>query len=176
MSGLSLQRVFDGRRDNAAVDLIARTTQALRTDSRFVEARTDPVGGALLADETPADLAADTLDQVLARVEWVEARGVRAAEFAARGHPVPAEVSALPSPLRDAALDALSDDHWRIGGVGIRRLILGASGAAQAELMRIEPGFGTPSHDHTAEELTLIVPGAYDDGHAWYGPGDLTVA
>jgi anti-sigma factor ChrR (cupin superfamily) len=32
--------------------------------------------------------------------------------------------------------------------------------------MRIEPGFGTPTHDHTAEELTLIVTGAYEDGHA----------
>jgi len=176
MTDLSLQQVFDGRRANAAVDLIARTTDALRTDSRFVEAPSDPLGGAFLGDETPADLSAEALDRVLARIEAADARDERAAEFAARGDSIAAEVAGLPSPLREAALAALTDDHWRLGGVGIRRLILGASGAAQAELMRIEPGFGTPTHDHTAEELTLIVTGAYDDGHAWYGPGDLTVA
>jgi putative transcriptional regulator len=176
MSDLSLQRIFEGRRHNAAVDLIARTTKALRTDSRFVEAPTDLLGGVLLSDETPIDLSADMLDQFPARIDAEQARDARAAEFAARGDSVAAEVAALPSPLREAALDALADDRWRLGGVGIRRLILGGSGAAQAELMRIEPGFGTPTHDHTAEELTLIVTGAYDDGHAWYGPGDLTVA
>jgi len=176
MPNASLQRVFDGRRDNAAVNLIARTTQALRTDSRFVEAPADPFGGAFLSEEAPADLHVEALDQVLTRIEAADALDARAAAFAARGDSIAAEVAALPSPLREAALDALTDDHWRLGGVGIRRLILGASGEAQAELMRIEPGFGTPTHDHTAEELTLIVTGAYDDGHAWYGPGDLTVA
>jgi len=176
MPDASLQRVFDGRRENAAVDLIARTAAALRTDSGFVEARTDPLGGAFLGDEAPADLSAKALDQVLARIEAADALDARAAEFAAHGDSIAAEVAGLPSPLREAALDALANERWRLGGVGIRRLILGASGAAQAELMRIEPGFGTPTHDHTAEELTLIVTGAYDDGHAWYGPGDLTVA
>jgi putative transcriptional regulator len=173
---MSLQHVFEDRRENAAIDLIARTTEALRTDSRFVERQADPLGGAFLGGETPADLSPEALDQVLARIEAAGARDTRAAEFAARGDSIDAEVAALPSPLREAALAALTDDRWRLGGVGIRRLILGASGAAQAELMRIEPGFGTPTHDHTAEELTLIVTGAYDDGHAWYGPGDLTVA
>lgn len=176
MPDASLQRVFDGRRENAAVDLIARTAAALRTDSGFVEARTDPLGGAFLGDEAPADLSAKALDQVLARIEAADAFDARAAEFAAHGDSIAAEVAGLPSPLREAALDALANDRWRLGGVGIRRLILGASGAAQAELMRIEPGFGTPAHDHTAEELTLIVTGAYDDGHAWYGPGDLSIA
>ncbi len=176
MNDMSLQHVFEDRRENAAIDLIARTTEALRTDSRFVETQADPLGGAFLGEETPADLSPAALDQVLARIEAAGARDTRAAEFATRGDSIDAEVAALPSPLREAALAALTADRWRLGGVGIRRLILGASDAAQAELMRIEPGFGTPTHDHTAEELTLIVTGAYDDGHAWYGPGDLTVA
>jgi putative transcriptional regulator len=176
MPDLSLQQVFEGRPANAAVDLIARTTQALRTDSRFVEAGTDSLGGVLLGDEAAADLSVEALDQVLARIEAADTCDARAAAFAARGDSIAAEVAALPSPLREAALDALADDRWRLGGLGIRRLILGASGAAQAELMRIEPGFGAPTHDHTARELTLIVTGAYDDGHAWYGPGDLSIA
>ena len=42
--------------------------------------------------------------------------------------------------------------------------------------MRIEPGFGAALHDHAAEELTLILTGAYHDGHARYAAGDLSVA
>ncbi len=176
MTDASLQQLFGQSRGNAAIDLIARTTAALRTDSRFVERPADALGGGFLGEEAPALMAPDALDHVMARIEAAAARDARAAEAAGRGDSITAEVAALPSPLREAALAALEVDHWRLGGLGIRRLILGESRHAQAELMRIEPGYGTPTHDHTAEELTLIVTGAYDDGHAWYGPGDLTVA
>ena len=90
MTDLSLRQVFEGRRGNAAIDLIARTTEALRTDSRFVETETDPVGGAFLGEETPADLLPDALDQVLTRIEAADVRDARAAEFAARGDSIAA--------------------------------------------------------------------------------------
>jgi putative transcriptional regulator len=176
MTTTSIDHLLAPKRGNPAIDLIARTTTALRTDARFVEQPSDLLGGGFLADEEPSDMDPDALGQALASIEAAGARDERAREAAARGDSIMAEVAGLPSPLREAALAALAADRWRLGGVGIRRLILGASGSAQAELMRIEPGFGTPTHDHTAEELTLIVTGAYEDGHAWYGPGDLTVA
>ena len=32
-----------------------------------------------------------------------------------------------------------------------------------------------PSHDHEAEEYTLVLTGAFHDGHARFGPGDINV-
>ena len=112
---------------------------------------------------------------MLARIEAEGAKDERAAERAAHGDPSLAEIAALPSPVREAALAALAHDHWRFGGLGIRRLPLGL-GAADCELMRIEPGHGAAPHDHDGDELTLILTGAYFDGHAHYGPGDVSLA
>ena len=172
----SLQQLFSDRRSDPAITLLARTISALRTDSQFVQADGDVVGGGFLAGEAAASLAPEALDRTLARIEAISALDERAAKAVKQGDSVTAEVAALPSPLRETALAALDADHWRFGGVGIRRLIIGSSGEAEVELMRIEPGYGVPTHDHTAEELTLIVTGAYEDGHAYYGPGDLSVA
>lgn len=175
MTQTSIAELLDWRRANPAIDLLVRTTTALRTDSCFVQRETDLLGGEFLAEESEVVMEAGALDEVLSRIDAAQALDARA--VAAEGRePMSAELAALPSPLREAALEALVDDRWRLGGLGIRRLILGESGEAQAELMRIEPGYGTPTHDHSAEELTLVVTGAYEDGHARYKAGDLTVA
>ena len=42
--------------------------------------------------------------------------------------------------------------------------------------MRIEPGMGAAEHDHDGDELTLILTGAYFDGHADYAAGDVSLA
>jgi putative transcriptional regulator len=46
----------------------------------------------------------------------------------------------------------------------------------KAVLMRIEPGVGVFGHDHAGDEVTLILTGAYNDGHARFGPGDVSLA
>ena len=134
------------------------------------------LGGALLGGEPATPPGSYAFDRVMARIDAEAARDLSVTNAVKRGDSITAEVAALPWPLRDVALATLEMDRWRLGGLGIRRLIIGSSGHAQVELMRIEPGYGVPTHDHTAEELTLIVTGAYDDGHAYYGPGDLSVA
>jgi putative transcriptional regulator len=77
--------------------------------------------------------------------------------------------------VREAALEALAHDRWRFGSPGLRRLPLDMGGT-HCELMRIEPGHGAAEHDHDGDELTLILTGAYSDGHAHYEPGDVSVA
>ena len=92
------------------------------------------------------------------------------------GGPHAGELLGLPAPVRDAGLKALGRRGWSFGGLGIKRLPLVASGGAITELVRVEPGRGAAEHDHTADELTLVLTGAYNDGHAHYGPGEISRA
>ena len=172
----SLDELFEARRADPAIDLLARTTAAMRADPDYFQREDDVAAALFLAAEEPAGLAADALARALAKIDDEAALDQRAAETVDRRDPWAAELQALPSPLREAALEALKHRGWTFGGFGIRRLALMAGDGAQAELMRVEPGFGAAPHDHKAEELTLIVTGAYDDGHGRYQAGDLSVA
>jgi putative transcriptional regulator len=173
----SLSSLFDERMSDPAIRLLAQTTAAMRSDPDYFHREDDVASGVFLAGEQPAGMADDALARALARIDADTALDRQASERADRGDERTAELMALPSPLREAALDALRRRGWTFGGFGIRRLaLLDGDGGAQAELMRVEPGFGAAEHDHAAEELTLIVTGAYDDGHGRYQAGDLSVA
>jgi putative transcriptional regulator len=177
MTAETLTTVFEAGRGNRAVELLAETTFAMRADARFVERQDDMTAAVFLAEEEPAAMAADALDRVLDRIDAVEALD-REAEAAARGRDgLGAEIAALPSPVREAAFKAMAEHHrWSFAGLGIQRLSLFADAGEHAELLRIEPGHGVADHDHEDEELTLVLTGAYHDGHAAYRPGDVSVA
>jgi putative transcriptional regulator len=170
-----LGELFDARISDPAIGLLAQTTAAMRADADYFRREDDVASGLFLAAEAPAGLSDDALNRALARIDAVSDLDQRAAEQTA-GDERAAELRALPSPLREAALEALKHRGWTFGGFGIRRLALMAGDGTEAELMRVEPGFGAAEHDHAAEELTLIVTGAYDDGHGRYQAGDLSVA
>lgn len=171
----SLQAYLADRGDDPALALFGRALAAMRADPGYLVLEADPVGGSLLAAEAPAALSATALDQVLARIEAAEAADRRAAPRPAGGGPVPGEIARLPGPVRDAALAALEHDRWRMARPGLVRLPLDF-GATHCELMRIEPGVGAAEHDHDGDELTLILTGAYSDGHAHYAAGDVSLA
>jgi putative transcriptional regulator len=172
---ISLNQYFHARRNDPAIALMAETTAAMRADARFLERPDDMAGGALLGDEAPASLAADALNAVMARIDEGVDRDRSAAESALGGDWAD-EIAALPSPVREAAQAALARGHWTFGGFGIRRLPLITGEGSVAELMRIEPGRGVVDHDHMADELTLVLTGGYQDGHAHYAAGDVSLA
>jgi putative transcriptional regulator len=172
----SLGELFETRKADPAIALLERTTAAMRADPDYLHREDDVASGMFLASEEPAGLSADALARALAKIDAEAALDQNAAEQVDAGDPKMAELLALPSPLREAALEALKHRGWTFGGFGIRRLALMDGDGTQAELMRVEPGFGAAQHDHQAEELTLIVTGAYDDGHDRYQAGDLSVA
>ena len=175
MNAAALSDLFAQRRADPAIRLIAETTAAMRADANFVERPLDAAAGALLSDETPAVLGPDALDAVMSRIESAGEADRHAAASIGHGRWAD-EIATLPSPLREAALDALKTAKWEFVGFGIRRLPLLTGDGTFAELMRVEPGHGVADHDHEAEELTLIVTGGYFDSHDHYGPGDLSVA
>ena len=159
------------------VRLLAETTAALRADPGFVARDDDAAAAEFLKAEAPVALRAAAFQDVLSKIGEAQDRDVAAVAAAVAGaDPRRAEIAALPSPVREIALDALDRTAWSFGGFGIRRLPLAVGGKAHVELMRIQPGFGAAEHDHAAEELTLILTGAYHDGHDRYAAGDLSVA
>jgi putative transcriptional regulator len=83
----------------------------------------------------------------------------------------------LPDPLREAVFESMAAGRkWRFLGFGIRGLKLKIGGEGETELLRIEPGHGVAPHDHDGEEYTLVVTGAFHDGHERFGPGDVNIA
>jgi len=171
----SLEAFLDARSD-PAIRLLAQTTRALRADADYLCESDDADGGARLSDEAPAGLSPNALDRALSLIDEAEALDRRAAKQAKGGDARAAELAALPSPLREAAFEALQHHGWRFGGFGIRRLALLAGPQTQAELLRVEPGFGAARHDHDGDELTLVVTGAYRDSEGLYRKGDVALA
>ena len=175
MTALSLHQMLYARGDDPAIRLLADTIANLRADADFEALPTDLAAGALLSEETPISLDSDALDTVLARIDAASHLDTAAKTRAAKGKWAD-EIAALPSPLREAALEALDHSDWQFLAFGIRRLPLRIKGGGFAELMRVEPGAGVADHDHAADELTLIVTGGYHDGHAHYGAGEVSLA
>jgi putative transcriptional regulator len=127
----------------------------------------EAVAGVLLEAETPADLAPDALARAFAAID---------ASAAPAKQPVYPELIKLPRRLVDTMLAAEAATGWKLAAPGIRKLKLGLSGEARAELFRIDAGVAIPWHTHKGQELTLCLVGGFSDGQGSYGPGDFTIA
>jgi putative transcriptional regulator len=136
----------------------------------------DVVGGAFLEDEAPAALSANAAEQAFARIDALQTIDSRARSAAGAAGRELGEVLMLPDPLREAVFDAMGEGRrWKFLGFGIRSLKLPMDGGGETQLLRIEPGANVAEHDHEGEEYTLVVTGAFHDGHDRYGPGDVNV-
>lgn len=156
---------------------LMEATAAVLRGERTAPREEDAVGGAFLEGETPLPLAVDAVDQALARIDALEAFYDQARTAAAGAGKRLNEVLALPEPLREAVFEAISAGRkWRLLGFGIRGLKLAVGGGGETELLRIEPGRGVAPHDHDGDEYTLVVTGAFHDGHERFGPGDVNIA
>jgi len=175
MSAASLSTYVSARAGDPAMDMLIRTTEAVRADASFFAREDDTAACVFLTEETPEALAPEAFAQVMARIEDEQTRDHLAAQRV-RGDALRAEIARLPSPTREAALDALDHGRWRFAGLGIRRLRLAVDSEAHVELMRIEPGRGVAPHAHGGDEVTLVLTGAYFDGFEHYGPGDISLA
>ncbi len=136
----------------------------------------EAVSGAMFEAETPAPLRPDALERVFARIvnEPADAAAMRA--VLNRNDALLAEISTLPALLQDAAIRALSRRKWRSPKPGVRTLDLDTESQGAVELIRVEPGVSIPRHTHEGREYTLVLTGAFDDGRARFGVGDICFA
>tara|TARA_R110002072_G_scaffold150291_4_gene298584 strand:+ start:1249 stop:1932 length:684 start_codon:yes stop_codon:yes gene_type:complete len=164
---------------NAPLRLLARTYVETNAGAAAALDDLDTAGGAFLMSETPARMADNSLETALALIDALEsgsgeAAGLKPANRQAAvsgAHKALNELAWLPEHLRDQVLE--HGARWKFAAPGVRRINLLAEDGAKAELLRIEPGHGSPSHTHEGREFTLVLTGAFHDGHARYEAGDL---
>jgi putative transcriptional regulator len=135
---------------------------ACRAATRLGEA----VGGALLAELPPTDMAPDTLSRLLSRLD-APASVIRRREepiALAAGVPLPACLAGLVRPV------------WRWIAPGVSRIVVAAPGATAHErifLLRVAPGSRLPDHGHSGWEAACVLSGSFTDVTGEYGPGDV---
>ncbi len=128
----------------------------------------ESVGGVLLSDLPPADLARDALSRVLSRIDQGEGAGTKPLVHAA-----PPDLAMLPKAARSYPLG-----RWRWMGPGVhwRPIEVPNDPGARVFLLKAAPGTKMPHHTHTGTELTLVLSGAFAHEGGHYGPGDIDEA
>jgi putative transcriptional regulator len=151
-----------------AFNLVVATHISMCDDCRAALAEYDAVGGAVMMDSAPVDVAEDALAATLAMID--------SGKFAQKAAPKTAEVSLFPAPLQDYVSGDIDSLKWRKVGGGVSQLVLKTSKEASVRLLRIPAGTAVPDHGHRGTELTLVLQGAFTDETDRFGAGDVEVA
>lgn len=150
---------------SCAQRLVVETHLALCARSRAWAGTLEDIGGVLIDDIDPQDVAPDALDRVLARIDAIPAEPNIAAPDS--------EIATLPEPLQRYPMTP-----WRKAGRGtlIRRVLTPEEGDHRVIMFKIDPGRRMPQHTHSGQELTCVISGSYSDKCGRYGPGDFEEA
>jgi len=146
--------------------LAAHMETCSRCRSRLSEA--EMLGGELLSELRPAEMASSDLSGFWERLDTMPAGEPVEKEERPRTRGVPAVLA----PYLDGDLDTIS---WRNLVPGIRQHAIEGvdSGNGSIRLLSIAPGTTIPDHTHGGGELTLVLRGSYTDEIGHFRPGDL---
>lgn len=133
----------------------------------------DRVGGALMQQQEPAPLSSSARDAMLSRLAREPAAPVSAPAIRASGAaPEALDGDRMPAPLRPYFGETFSGLRWRTIGPGVHHIRGPRMEGGDLMLLRIAPGRSVPLHSHGANELTVVLRGAYDDMLGHFAPGD----
>lgn len=151
-----------------AFNLVVATHISMCDTCRAALAEYDAVGGEVMLDSDPVNVAENALEATLALID-----GGKLVE-----KPTPARVqnSVFPGPLQDYVRGDIDSLKWRKVGGGVSQLVLNTSKDASVRLLRIPAGTAVPDHGHRGTELTLVLQGAFTDEEDRFGAGDVEVA
>lgn len=150
------------------VGLAVATHLALNPAARARYRRYEAVGGALLDELEPVDLAPDAwgrLEHLLDDQEVLE-HDCRAV----------APDLILPHPLRDYLPGPFDQLRWRNYGAAAEIELSIRAPGYRTTLIRVRAGRQVPQHTHEGSELTVVLDGAFHDETGRYGRGDLVIA
>lgn len=150
-----------------AFSLVIATHVSLCDECRARLMAFDAVGGAVLENAPALEMAPDSFEATLARIEGKGPTATRSQ---------PTRRSVLPAPLVDYVGEDLSGVRWRSLGMGVKHAILPTDRAATVRLISIPAGLMVPDHGHRGLELTLVLQGAFKDAADRFGPGDIEVS
>lgn len=130
------------------------------------------LGGALLVEEQPRALEAGAWERTLQRIDAKMPEVSLAPRSPA---PRPELPGGTPWP---ASLRGCDIGPWRWMGPDMRfaRIVPPRRHEGSLFLLRIGEGRSLPRHTHSAEELTQVLCGTFDDGRGVFGPGDFDAA
>jgi len=151
-----------------AFNLVVATHISMCDECRAALAEYETVGGEVMLDTEPADIAEDALAATLAMID--------SGTISERPAPVRTRDSLFPGPLQDYVNGDVDSLKWRKVGGGVSQLVLETSKEATVRLLRIPAGTAVPDHGHRGTELTLVLQGAFTDAEDRFGTGDLEVA
>ena len=151
-----------------AFNLVVATHISMCDTCRAALAEYEAVGGEVMLDSDPAEMAEDALAATMAMIE----RGVDVAPVA----PKRRVESIFPGPLQDYVSGDVDSLKWRKIGGGVSQMVLETSSEATVRLLRIPGGTAVPDHGHNGTELTLVLQGAFVDETDRFGAGDVEVA
>ncbi len=151
-----------------AFNLVVATHITMCDTCRAALAEYEAVGGEVMLDSNPVDVAEDALAATLALID-----GGTLTETPA---PARAKNSIFPGPLQDYVSGDIDSLKWRKIGGGVSQLVLDTDGDASVRLLRIPAGTAVPDHGHHGTELTLVLQGAFTDEEDRFGAGDVEVA
>jgi putative transcriptional regulator len=150
------------------VGLAVATHLALNLAARERYRRYEALGGALLEELDPVELAGDAW----ARLEALLV-DPPAAELDCRA--VAADLR-LPQPLRGYLPGPLETLRWRSYGAAAEIEVPIRAPGYRTTLIRVRAGRRVPQHTHEGSELTVVLDGAFHDETGHYGRGDLVIA
>jgi len=127
----------------------------------------EAAGGEMLEDLPAAEMGADALDAVLARLDTPAPQPAPTAKAEA-----PADWIRVP----DEVAQAVSRKRWVAPGVWIAPVDTGRPGGPLSYLLRVGAGMRMPQHTHDGCELTIVLKGAFADGEQLFAAGDLAEA
>lgn len=172
--------------------LLVATQMTLSPETRAEVRALESLGGALLEETEPAEMAPHALDSVLARLdEKPRAASVAAGRRAGKAGDAVAEAGSsvgtssvddetarlLPAPLRVYLEGRVSDLPWRQRGGQVAECeLLPDHAGYRTRLIRIKAGAGVPAHTHAGREYTLVLDGSFSDETGRYARGDVAVA
>ena len=150
-----------------AWSLLVATHLALCPSCRAEAERIESVGGALLEEIEPAEVADDAFAHLMQTIDDMSAEPVPTR----KSRPVP---SLLPEPLKSYLGGDLHALKWRRLGKGAFHIpIKTRDGEAKARLLKVPAGQPVPMHGHNGQELTLVLVGAFQTYQGTFARGDI---
>lgn len=154
-----------------ALSLVIAAQASICPQTRERLRELDAIGGGLMALGETREMALGSFEATLKKIAE---QGQEARE--ARPDPAEAPCDVLPAPVRRYVGGGLDAVRWRNIGMGAHQAILHETRDSSVRLLRIPAGTALPDHGHKGIEMTLVLQGAFVDGHERFARGDVELA